>query len=156
MTRAKSEVDPRYTDFVASIDAYWKFKNPGVPMTFDGSDGKAIKAMLKANYQLDLDLFRRCLNHRAHSPVNHANRIRNWIGNVLLFANGPCENEFGKPLRRGNGLEQLSRLDKGIQRQIVNRNVATAAIERAERRAAEEAADYDLLDADGHDVPRLS
>ncbi len=124
--KERAEVDERFRTFVDAIDKYWKFKNPDVPFAFGKSEGQELKRLLADNPKLDIELFKKCLNHRAKSTVVHTERPRKWLGNILTYAAGPLD-RFGKPLEDStNGTGQSP--SKGTQRINERRRALAAAV----------------------------
>ena len=63
---------------------------------WDGSEAKALDALLQASPGLSVSTVRRCLEHRSKSDVNLAERPRKWIRNLLDYELGPLD-AYGKP-----------------------------------------------------------
>jgi hypothetical protein len=90
-------VDARFTPFREEIELYWKIKNPGVEMPWDGSEAKRLHELLKACPMLTLSGLQKMLANRERSDVVQSRRPREWIANVVDYANGPID-RYGKPL----------------------------------------------------------
>jgi len=89
-------VDSRFTPFREEIELYWKIKNPGVEMPWDGSEAKRLNELLKASPGLTLNGLRKMLANRERSDVAQSRRPREWIANVVDYASGPLD-RYGKP-----------------------------------------------------------
>ncbi len=95
----KPEADPRHHVFHEQIDRYWKHKTGEEKAPWDGSEGKALSALLAAKPDLTLEQFRVALKHRGDSPDEvQTERPRQWLPNILRFAGGPLD-RYGKPLQ---------------------------------------------------------
>jgi uncharacterized protein YdaU (DUF1376 family) len=94
----KPGADPRHPVFHEQIDRYWKHKTGEEKAPWDGSEGKALSALLAAKPDLTLEQFRIALKHRGDSPDEvQTERPRQWLPNLLRFSGGPLD-RFGKPL----------------------------------------------------------
>lgn len=91
--------ESRHGLFHEQINRYWKHKNGEELALWDGSEGKALSALLAAKPDLTIEDFRRCLKHRGDSPGEvQTERPRQWLPNILRFAGGPLD-RYGKPLQ---------------------------------------------------------
>jgi uncharacterized protein YdaU (DUF1376 family) len=115
----KPEADPRHKQFHEQIDRYWKHKTGEEKAPWDGSEGKALSALLAAKPDLTLEQFRIALKHRGDSPDEvQTERPRQWLPNILRFAGGPLD-RYGKPLQSAKPTTSLPRsvtLEEAMQR----------------------------------------
>ena len=100
--REEGRPDDRHTPFRAATQEYWDSENPDIGMPWDGSEGKALSLLLKANPHLDLEAFKVLLRNRHQSEVSHAERPRKWLDRVTDYACGPLD-RYGKPKEASNG-----------------------------------------------------
>ena len=91
------EADPRHVLCRDLVHAYWKHSNGDDKAPWDGSEGKALDAMLVAKPDLTPDAFKQMLWSRSRSDTNQAERPRKWLANLTDYAGGPLD-RFGKPL----------------------------------------------------------
>lgn len=95
----KPETDHRHPVFHEHVNRYWKHKTGEERAPWDGSEGKALSALLAAKPDLTLEQFRLALKHRGDSPDEvQTERPRQWLPNILRFAGGPLD-RYGKPLQ---------------------------------------------------------
>lgn len=95
----KPETDHRHPVFHEHVNRYWKHKTGEEKAPWDGSEGKALSALLAAKPDLTLEQFRLALKHRGDSPDEvQTERPRQWLPNILRFAGGPLD-RYGKPLQ---------------------------------------------------------
>lgn len=124
---AETKVDPRWEPIRQDLKTYWDFKNPGVPMPWDGPvDGKALKLFLKSNPLVDRDMWKLCLNNRAKSDIAHADNVHRWIRQLLRFCEGPRD-RFDKLIAAGGGTKQQQK-EQDIHDTVSNSEKARRAI----------------------------
>jgi hypothetical protein len=114
----KPGTESRHKAFHDQIDRYWKHKTGEEKAPWDGSEGKALSALLAAKPDLTIEDFRRCLKHRGDSPDEvQTERPRQWLPNVLRFTGGPLD-RYGKPLETKQPTLQLRgvTLEEAMQR----------------------------------------
>jgi DNA-binding transcriptional regulator YhcF (GntR family) len=88
------EIDPRHTPFRELCEKYATHKS--VTFTWDGSEAKALAALLAATPSLTHEEFHRCLVHRSKSPgTPHGERPRVWLPTIMRYQQGPL-NEFNR------------------------------------------------------------
>jgi hypothetical protein len=116
--KTKTEkVESRHAEFKAAIEAYWKFKNPGVEMPWDGAEGKALGMWLAASPNTTIDQFKEFLRNRAKSDVTPSDRPSKWIRDITSFAAGPLD-RYGKLLAQGKQPEKLDIPRKPVERAV--------------------------------------
>jgi hypothetical protein len=82
----------------SAIHAYWQKFHPGDELApWDGFVGKRLATFLSANPRLTEAGFRRLLDFRAESEVNHSEPPADWIPKLIKFGSGPLD-RFGKPI----------------------------------------------------------
>jgi uncharacterized protein YdaU (DUF1376 family) len=115
----KPGAESRHQAFHEQVDRYWKHKTGEEKALWDGSEGKALSALLAAKPDLTIEQFRVCLKHRGDSPDElQTERPRQWLPNILRFAGGPLD-RYGKPLQASKpALPQLRSvtLEEAMQR----------------------------------------
>lgn len=114
----KPGTDLRHKAFHEQIDRYWKHKTAEEKAPWDGSEGKALSALLAAKPDLTIEDFRRCLKHRGDSPDEvQTERPRQWLPNILRFTQGPLD-RYGKPMQLTKPVPQLRSvtLEEAMQR----------------------------------------
>jgi hypothetical protein len=127
--------DERFRLFVEALDSYWKFKNPGIPLTFGKAEGAQLNRLLADNPQLAVEVFQDCLQHRAHSEVVHSEPPRKWLASALQYANGPLD-RYGKPMREGHERRAQSAADERLSRILTKTAAASGRTGRAISTAA--------------------
>lgn len=134
-SRDKREVDPRHEIFREEIKAYAIGK--GVLFVWDPSEAKQLALLLKSVPELQLEDFKKCLQHRARSPgTPHGERPRVWLPNILKYQEGPLD-QFGKHPASNGG--NNGKPDRG--KAIAESTNATIAIRRARSVDAEQDSD---------------
>lgn len=92
-------LDARFEPFQKEVLRYWSEQNPDTPKYWWGKRESAVlRELLKSGPDLQLSVFKRCLQNRAQSDVNPADLPHTWLRDVLRFAAGPLD-RYGKPLR---------------------------------------------------------
>jgi hypothetical protein len=95
----------KHNEAVELLEAYWRIANGYHPldarcrrMTWDGREAKALANFFQAAPDVDIPLFRRCLDNRlASEAVNHLALPHMWIMGLQQYALGPL-NRYGRPL----------------------------------------------------------
>lgn len=81
------------------VHAYWKRFHPSDDLApWDGQAGKKLATFLSANPRLTEAGFKRLLDCRAESEVNHSDPPADWLPKLIKFAGGPLD-RYGKPLQ---------------------------------------------------------
>lgn len=97
-SRETKKVDPRFGEFVSSLQTYWQTANPGASFDFTAKDGSAVKTLLKSRPALDVKTFQLWLNNRFRSEdVNHGEEFFAWLPRVAKYAGGSL-NKYQQPL----------------------------------------------------------
>lgn len=92
--------DPRHTPFKEAVHEHWRATVPASEEApWNGSEGRALDNLLRANPKLSLDQFKQCLANRAQSAVQASDRPRRWLETVTDYMSGP-KDEYGKPLQK--------------------------------------------------------
>jgi DNA-binding transcriptional regulator YhcF (GntR family) len=121
-----------HADFKAAIDAYWKFKNPGVQMPWGPMEGAQLSMFQREAPHISLEQFKGMLNARAKSKVNHGDRPGQWIKWITSYGPGPV-NEFKNTMEvNGNGgTDKTNRVGVTAERTKAARtSLAEAALAR--------------------------
>jgi hypothetical protein len=98
------EVDSRHASFRTVINHYWRERvERDSDAPWDGGEARHLSDLLKAYPTLTVDVFTQCLRNRAASDdVQHSERPRVWLSNVMRYRNGPLD-RFNKAKGVGNG-----------------------------------------------------
>jgi hypothetical protein len=98
------EVDSRHASFRKTINHYWRERvDRDSDAPWDGGEARYLSDLLKAYPTLTADGFTQCLRNRAASDdVQHSERPRVWLSNVMRYRNGPLD-RFNKAKGVGNG-----------------------------------------------------
>lgn len=101
--KARAELtDVRYKDFIEDWHKYFEHTNPGSTFKPGEADFAIFKQFLREHPEVDRERFRKCLNHRAKSPISHTKPARYWMLRILEFEQGPLD-KFWEPIKQGNG-----------------------------------------------------
>lgn len=80
------------------VHAYWQRLHPGDEVApWDGFAGKKLALFLIANPRLTESGFKRLVDFRASSEVNHSEHPVDWMAKLTKFGTGPLD-RYGKPL----------------------------------------------------------
>lgn len=96
--------DPRFAEFRAAVERYWKHVNGALPMPWDASEAKALNALLHAAPALTTEQALKCLANRAVSETPQTTRPRKWLSSLTDYAAGPLD-RYGKPMQRATAPE---------------------------------------------------
>jgi hypothetical protein len=88
--KPKPPPDPRHKPFWEDWESYFKTKNK-CPAPQDDQEHWHLGHFLKKNSTIKQEEWRHLLNNRAHSPVNHALSLSQWISLALSWRNGPAD-----------------------------------------------------------------
>lgn len=81
------------------VHVYWQRFHPGDELApWDGHVGKKLAVFLSANPRLTEAGFKRLLDCRADSDVNHSDPPADWIPKLIKFGSGPLD-RYGKPMQ---------------------------------------------------------
>jgi uncharacterized protein (DUF1778 family) len=93
--------DPRFGSFRSEYFVFWKALHPnGIKPPWGPLDGGALNVLFKRAPGLTVEQFRHMLSNRVDSEVNPSQPAREWLADVMKYANGPL-NRFGDPKRKG-------------------------------------------------------
>lgn len=112
----------RRRDLLDDLSAYWKFKNPNIPFHMSAADGKHVAEFLKTHKDWNRDMWRRALNNRVKSEVNHAQPLHLFVSKLAEYSASPLD-RFNKPMMDGGGAS-----GKAIGVERANREARAAAV----------------------------
>lgn len=94
------------------VNRYWhQFHSEDVLAPWDAAEGKQLQQLLSANPGLTEEGFKRLLDHRARSDVNHSQRPREWLARLTDYKRGPLD-RFNQPKDSRNGTHNNRADDK--------------------------------------------
>lgn len=125
---AAPEADFRHVEYRDRVHAYWRRFHPDVDLApWDGGEAKQLKALLAANPALSPDGFKRLLEHRAASEVNHSARPRDWLPKLTDYARGPLD-RFNQPKKENDGTNNANTGTRGAAVGRVERGIAAVRL----------------------------
>ncbi len=88
--------------FIDDLKKYFEWANPGLSFTMIAMDGVAINRFLRLHKDWTQDMWRKALNNRAKSEVNHAQGLLSWVDRLAEYSASPLD-RYGKPMVNGGG-----------------------------------------------------
>lgn len=104
------------------LKKYWDARNPSLPFSMNGADGKAVAKFLKDHPEWGAEIWLQALRNRFKSDVIHTQPIYRWIERLGDFIETPLD-RFNKPMLHGGGAN-----GKALGVEQSNREARAAAV----------------------------
>jgi len=113
--------DTRRRELLDDLKKFWEHYNP-TQFTMNAADGNVVRIFLRQHKDWNRDMWRRALNNRGRSEVNHSEAIYRWMSRLPEYLESPVD-RYGKPMQHGGG-----ELGKAISREVGNSAARQAVI----------------------------
>jgi len=111
--------------FIDDLKKYFEWANPGTMFTMMAMDGMAVNRFLRIHKDWTQEMWRKALNNRGKSEVNHAQGLYAWVDKLAEYSAAPLD-RYGKPMVNGGGKHGEAASIRDRNREAVAAAVANA------------------------------
>lgn len=115
----------RRVAFIDDLKKYYEWANPGSMFTMMAMDGMAVNRFLRLHKDWTQEMWRKALQNRGKSEVNHAQGLYAWVDKLAEYSTAPLD-RYGKPMVNGGGKRGETITIREQNREAVARAVAHA------------------------------
>jgi hypothetical protein len=88
--------------FIDDLKKYYEWANHGLLFSMVAMDGVTINKFLRTHKDWTQEMWRKALQNRAKSEVNHAQGLYAWVDKLAEYSAAPLD-RYGKPMVNGGG-----------------------------------------------------